>query len=51
MAHLNSLLDDPPETPRPRTLDQRRPRTPDEIRALLTSYQNGIREARTLLEA
>jgi histidine kinase/DNA gyrase B/HSP90-like ATPase len=51
MANLNSLLKDPPGTPLSRTLEQRPARSPDEIRSLLTSYQNGIREARSLLEA
>jgi anti-sigma regulatory factor (Ser/Thr protein kinase) len=51
MANLNSLLRDPPATPSPGTLEQRRARSPDEVRSLLTSYQNGIREARSLLEA
>jgi hypothetical protein len=51
MANLNGLLRDPPGTPLPGALDQRRPRSPDEVRSLLTSYQNGIREARSLLEA
>jgi Histidine kinase-, DNA gyrase B-, and HSP90-like ATPase len=51
MANLNSLLRDPPATLRPATLDQRRPRSPDQVRSLLTSFQNGIREARSLLEA
>jgi hypothetical protein len=51
MANLNSLLRDPPGTPPPRTLEQPPARSPVEIRSLLTSYQNGIREARSLLEA
>lgn len=51
MANLNSVLRDPPATPPPDVLDQRRPRSPDQVRSLLTSYQNGIREARSLLEA
>jgi Histidine kinase-, DNA gyrase B-, and HSP90-like ATPase len=51
MANLNSLLRDPPATPLPDALDQRRPRSPDQVRSLLTSFQNGIREARSLLEA
>jgi hypothetical protein len=51
MANLNSLLRDPPATPSPGALDQRPARSPDQVRSLLTSFQNGIREARSLLEA
>jgi hypothetical protein len=51
MANLNSLLRDPSATPAPGALDERPARSPEQVRSLLTSFQNGIREARSLLEA
>jgi hypothetical protein len=50
MANLNDLLKEPTGTPMPDALGRRRPRSPEEIRSVLTSYQDGIRQARSHLQ-